>query len=131
MIRFKCVEMYMLIGHCHCLKLNRVMIHNMINIRIYRLHRIIPIKFDRIVIPICRCSNSKIPSSPGPFYARSETNIAPENRPSKKEMSSSNHGFSGAMLVSGGVSNYISNLSHKHLPWNLIFQGLRSIPNSK
>ena len=33
-----------------------------------------------------------------------ETNIAPEHRPSQKDMSSSNHQFSGAMLVSGRVS---------------------------
>ena len=33
-----------------------------------------------------------------------ETNIEPEKRPFQKEISSSNHGFSGAMLVSGRVS---------------------------
>ena len=32
-----------------------------------------------------------------------ETNMAPENRPSQKDISSSNHQFSGAMLVSGRV----------------------------
>ena len=32
-----------------------------------------------------------------------ETNIAPENRPSQKGISSSNHPFSGPMLVSGRV----------------------------
>ena len=32
-----------------------------------------------------------------------ETNIAPENRTSQKEISSSNHWFSGAILVSGRV----------------------------
>ncbi len=31
------------------------------------------------------------------------TNIAPENRPSQKEITSSNHQFSGGMLVSGSV----------------------------
>ena len=33
-----------------------------------------------------------------------ETNIAPANRPSLKEISSSNHPFSRAMLVSGRVN---------------------------
>ena len=33
-----------------------------------------------------------------------KTNIAPENRPSQEEMSSSNYPFSGAMLVSGRVT---------------------------
>ena len=32
-----------------------------------------------------------------------ESNTAPENRPSQKEISSSNHPFSGAMLVAGRV----------------------------
>jgi len=34
-----------------------------------------------------------------------ETNIAPGNRPSQEEMTSSNHPFSGAMLVSGSGIN--------------------------
>ena len=34
-----------------------------------------------------------------------ETNIAPPNRPSQKEMSFSNDPFSGAMLVSGRVNS--------------------------
>ena len=33
-----------------------------------------------------------------------ETNIALENRPSQKEISSSNHQISGSILVSGRVS---------------------------
>ena len=32
-----------------------------------------------------------------------KTNIAPENRPPQKEISSSNNPYSGAMLVSGRV----------------------------
>ena len=52
-----------------------------------------------------------------------ETNIAPGNRPSQEEISSSNHSFSGAMLVSGsvpftfkryGIGN--SNFHHPHHP---------------
>ena len=35
-----------------------------------------------------------------------ETNIAPENRSSQKEISFSNHPFAGAMLVSGRVVSY-------------------------
>ncbi len=45
-----------------------------------------------------------------------ETNIAPENRPSGKEISSSNHPFSGAMLVSGRV-DVISNKSLRNSKW--------------
>ena len=37
-------------------------------------------------------------------YTLPETAIAPENRLSQKEISSSNHPFSGAMLVSGRVT---------------------------
>ena len=37
------------------------------------------------------------------MFTLQETNIAPENRASQKEISSSNHWFSGVMLVSGRV----------------------------
>ena len=44
-----------------------------------------------------------------------ETNIAPENGPSQKEISSSNHTFSGAMLVSGRVIVCCSFIHNTHL----------------
>ncbi len=51
------------------------------------------------LIPVCPTlpepNSSHMPGSP---------NIAPENRPSQKEISSSNHPFSGAMLVSRSVA---------------------------
>ena len=49
-------------------------------------------------------------------YTLPETNIAPENRPSQKEMSSSNHQFSDAMLVSGSVAIGISFASISTIP---------------
>ena len=47
------------------------------------------------------------------YYALPETNIAPEKRSSQKEISSSNHPFSGAMLVSGRVEANTSLLYHQ------------------
>ena len=44
-----------------------------------------------------------------------ETNIAPENRPSQTEISSSNHWFSGAMLVSGRVIEM-----NKYCTWRIL-----------
>ena len=41
------------------------------------------------------------------YISLPETNIAPENRPSQKEIWYSNHPFSGAMLVSGRVCVHI------------------------
>ena len=42
----------------------------------------------------------------GGYNALPVPNMAPENRPSQEEISSSNHPSSGAMLVSGSVSHY-------------------------
>ena len=52
-----------------------------------------------------------------------ETNIAPENRPSQKEISSSNHPFSGAnlLLVSGSVSTHGCIPTEKNHPLRVKF----------
>ena len=47
-----------------------------------------------------------LPSFYGDYNTLPETNMAPENRPSQEQISSSNHPSSGAMLVLGSVSHY-------------------------
>ena len=62
-------------------------------------------------------------------FAPPKTNIGPEHRPSQKEISFSNHPFSGAMLVSGLYifEDYI--FSRKYMILNFIswFVGWKSI----